>query len=756
MNYIVTRMALLSERYKCHRIEWQLSDINQDGKPDLLAVFNDSGEQNKTAAQVLLNDGNEYPFESSAPLHIDSNHLTAESVFSISELDTNIAVELITINSNGIFQYQNKPVSDSTPPTIELLNIENNSVLLKPSFLEVRVIARDYVGVDKTTFFMSYADADGNFIPYQWDNGWDGVSEGPYTGADITNISATNHKIEVTATDKKGNESSKVYHFSLVTDAVLLDTDGDGMLDQWEELNGFDKLNPADGHQDKDEDGLSNVEEFQHKTDPSKADSDSDGYSDSEEIVNGTNPQTLDIRPRVDFSLDRFVGEGSEVILDIFLSRDAPVYPVIVEVIVDSTSTAQQGADFKLDTQTLVINEGRKGSLKLTVLDDGLAEGRETLTLSLTSNEHAILGVQNVINITIVEENITPIVDLYVKQGERVSRIVASSQGPVSITAGVSDINGKDVHTITWSFADELGVTQVDARALSASFDPAEVEAGVYIVEVTVTDNGSPQLSTTTQVDVKVVTEDKPVNELLDDNDNGIANAFDRVTEKYQLQARAGAGTEGLISTLPGLKLSIGSTALSGDAKNAEVDVAAISRFMAAKTTHNTVDEITNIGGYFDFDVSGLPFPGMTVDIVIPLRGDVPRNAVYRKFNPLNGWNNFVEDASNQVSSARRELDGCPSAGSDLYTAGLTPFTQCVQLSIEDGGPNDMDGTANGVIRDPGGIAIQPEAVEEEEVEEESENTSSGGSGGGGSADSFLLMLLVIGAMWRRKVLARR
>src|SRR5262249_51947465 len=45
---------------------------------------------------------------------------------------------------------------------------------------------------------------------------------------------------------------------------------------------------------DSDSDGLSNLQEYQHGTDPHKADTDGDGLTDAQEVALGTNPLNAD------------------------------------------------------------------------------------------------------------------------------------------------------------------------------------------------------------------------------------------------------------------------------------------------------------------------------------------------------------------------------------------------------------------------------------------------------------------------------
>lgn len=73
------------------------------------------------------------------------------------------------------------------------------------------------------------------------------------------------------------------------------DTDGDGMIDGWEMVNGLNPVVAGDGAADPDGDGLTNLQESQFNTDPYTADSDGDGLNDGAEVnTHGSDPALSD------------------------------------------------------------------------------------------------------------------------------------------------------------------------------------------------------------------------------------------------------------------------------------------------------------------------------------------------------------------------------------------------------------------------------------------------------------------------------
>jgi hypothetical protein len=67
------------------------------------------------------------------------------------------------------------------------------------------------------------------------------------------------------------------------TDPFNADSDGDGMPDGWEVMHRFNPADAADANEDADDDGLTNLQEYEHGTDPNNPDTDGDGSWDGDD-----------------------------------------------------------------------------------------------------------------------------------------------------------------------------------------------------------------------------------------------------------------------------------------------------------------------------------------------------------------------------------------------------------------------------------------------------------------------------------------
>ena len=104
-----------------------------------------------------------------------------------------------------------------------------------------------------------------------------------FTAEQLNFDSSEQFNVRIRTTDAAGATFEKA--FVLTND----DVDGDGMSDTWERAN-FGNLDAGPG-EDPDQDGLTNLQEFQQNTNPKNADSDGDGVSDGVEVSLGSDPR---------------------------------------------------------------------------------------------------------------------------------------------------------------------------------------------------------------------------------------------------------------------------------------------------------------------------------------------------------------------------------------------------------------------------------------------------------------------------------
>ncbi|WP_272166363.1 Ig-like domain-containing protein [Vibrio diabolicus] len=411
--------------------------------------------------------------------------------------------------------------------------------------------------------------------------------------------------------------------------------------------------------------------------------------------------QQVTVHPLVSISKDDVTTEGTNHTVKVFLNGEAPSYPVVIPYTVSGSSDS---ADHNLVSGNVIISSATEGSIEFSVNADEVAEGTETVEITLDDSLN--LGSKSHYVLSVYEENVAPEVSIMVSQSGESRPLVENSAVAVTVTATVTDANAGDTHSYNW-LNDNAHLANISQSYNQFIFSPEGLTPGIYQLKLEVTDSASAMVTTDIYIEVvaQLATLDGqdsdgdliPDNQegFTDSDNDGISDYQDAISECNVIQEQALESQSYLVEGEPGVCLCKGVTLASNQTGGAQL--------MTHELTHDTQAE--NIGGIFDFVAYGLPTAGQTYQVVFPQRLPIPANAVYRKYKESSGWVDFQTDANNYVSSTKGEEGYCPPPGDRAWSQGLTEGHWCVQLTIQDGGPNDDDGMANGSIVDPGGVA---------------------------------------------------
>ena len=413
--------------------------------------------------------------------------------------------------------------------------------------------------------------------------------------------------------------------------------------------------------------------------------------------------QRVKVNPLISIDKDQKTAEGANPVIAVHLNGTAPDYPVKVAYNVSGTADS---SDHNLTDGELIIEEGTTGFITLTVYEDAVGENNETIIVRLSSDQN--LGNKSEHTLTIVEGNLAPKVNLKISQANMQSSFVTNNNNLVTIQAIVSDANPNDIHQIEWSTThSEIPVPVNDQSEFD--FDPSLLLPGVYQLTARVVDNGNLPLETTQTVYFEVVSTLALLRSVDSDGDlipdnqegytdtdgDGIADYLDAISQCNVLQEQALDSNQFLIEAEPGVCLRKGITVASNETAGSQL----LQQELLVD------EEMTNIGGLFDFMAYDLKTSGQNITLVIPQRLPIPEAAVYRKLRS-GQWSNFIEDENNIIRSTAGQPGYCPPPNHPSWTPGLSLGHWCVQLTIQDGGANDADNLINSTIVDPGGIAV--------------------------------------------------
>ena len=466
--------------------------------------------------------------------------------------------------------------------------------------------------------------------------------------------------------------------------------------------------------------------------------------------ISGTAVQTIDIRPLVSLSKSQIAIRGSTVEFRVLFNGKAPEYPVSVPYVIDAATTAGSNEHNLVNGVASFTEAGQVEVVVPVQLANVSGLSDSQLVVRLDGDINA--GVANTHTIRIREGNIPPIALLQLSQGGVNTTQITPTGGPVTVTARVFDLNPGDTQAFDWSASDTaLGDTDGNPVNNTLVFDPTSL-TGRHQAQVTVTDSGGatanaqlhfrvvaslPVLQPDTDTDGDGV--DDQDEGLGDTNNNGIPDYLDNMPSSNILPQVGNTTNSYLIECDPGVRCGLGKFALTGNSGGVQI----LDEELGATGELILDPAFEPVGGIFDFVINDLPTPGQSVRIVIPQQAAIPANATYRKYQ--NGrWVSFIENTNNAIFSAPGNPGYCPPPGTPDWTPGLTAGNLCVQLTIEDGGPNDDDGLVNSALADPGAVSVAEVVVEPPPppppAKPPVEIKSKGG--GGGAIDGIWLFLL--------------
>jgi hypothetical protein len=421
-----------------------------------------------------------------------------------------------------------------------------------------------------------------------------------------------------------------------------------------------------------------------------------------------------DDRPQVAFGSTRQFGtQGEELLIQVVLEGTPKQYPVKVAYEVSGFDLIGQSQPELAVSGEFEFLEEHERTRTLRVVP-GTSAGEIRFSLVPTEGiEYGQVGNPAQHTIVLYEPEVVPMIGaLKVKQGgipPTENNLVVPGQGAVTLEVEIDTAVSYD-----WSVSSaELGIdTQTDA--VVSVIEPLP-EEGTYPVKVVLREQeGTRTLTLQLNLRVAAVIPE----EYFEFYDDVYQEEPHRLPVCPGGEFRVGACTaeeEPVYLEVPeGLTVDLGVQSESASWTSNEfalsIEPDDLKDETGSPAANREDSEFTHLGYLVDFEVSGLDLPGQSIPLVIPLPSGqtVPARAVWRKYHGAEiGWRDFVVDAANQIySSSRTALGSCPWPGAKVWSEGLSEGHECVRLIIQDGGPNDLDGMTDGVIRDPGTLAV--------------------------------------------------
>jgi len=511
-------------------------------------------------------------------------------------------------------------------------------------------------------------------------------------------------------TDMDGVANSLEYFFNELggsTDTELVtDTDADGLPDITELYTNFGKLYNSDyptinGAQDDDLDGITNaVETYLASRSINNlsliSDYDGDGYSDVLEIRLASNPlfaneNDIDndgVNNAIEAFLTGSINDSANTVLN---DRDGDELPDIFElsVLTDLSDPASEIND---------SNSGDTDSDGITDAVEGYLYGNTTeATTSSDQDFDGTTDIAEVLNGSNPLLRSKPSIWMDYEQ---------SSANNVTLLGNIAGFQSPPP-TLSWDLSDILA-KQPDAAVSYPTPRTIQINGlgiDTYTIQLTETRLlNSVELSSSIRYSFKVKASafnDADFDAVPDEYDqyDGLKGKEESVhttlidTSRYNLQSAYGHIAR------------LGKITRLADNGVINVSITQIEEMVEYGSpitmgTPSTPQPVNSTANIFDFELLNLAETGGIAEVVIPLHNPIPRAPILLRFNIDSSlWAIFDTSEQDTYFSSLGSEGLCPSPGSNLYTAGLTPGHHCLYLRIADGGNNDSDKQLNGAIK---------------------------------------------------------
>jgi hypothetical protein len=361
------------------------------------------------------------------------------------------------------------------------------------------------------------------------------------------------------------------------------------------------------------------------------------------------------------------------------------------------------------------------GSVVITTPHDGAIWAPVDVTLesgdlgSIIEGGVVVIPENDPVALSPVEIAVPKAYSAVILQGGVPTALAYSDGGEVSIK--IQHLGSEPGGNFSYSWSSNQLVPKSPLNADYFTFDPEGLN-GTYKAVLTVTHSSGWENSKNILIRIE---ESSPKLSVAKDTDNdGLSDLAESVMDLDLDRVPDYLDKKGSKNSLPAsavgyqmqsssrTSLALGDSAYAAGKHSSNITLEDIDKFFGENLA--TQNKYQFLHGIFDFIVRDVEV-GMSTDIVIPLTAAIIPNSRYVKYIQGVGWIDFVEDTDNLISSAPGKLGECPEPGDSNYEPGLIEGYFCMQLTIKDGGQNDADGLENGVVVDPGAVAVSASAM---------------------------------------------